>query len=139
MKFQQAKMKITHLLLLGGGCDIATFNTLYKQVPNLPQELQKLQNLKVFAVLNHPDRCSKAFHAPACWPGCHGSAPSLACLPALRGTSPGKDPSHPTQISPIALKKPALDSWWWSLLSCTLLIVILGIFLLFYFLCFSPL
>lgn len=116
MKFQQAKVKIAHLLLLRGGCDIATFNTLYKQAPNLPQELQ---NVKVFAVLNHPGWSSEAFHGPACWPGCRGSAPSLAGLPALRGTAPGKDLSHPTQISPVALSKPALDPWWWSLLSCT--------------------
>lgn len=129
MKIKQAKMKFpTDLLLLRGACDIATFNTLCKQVPNLPQGLQNLQSVEVFvfAVL---------------WVLLRGfSCPTLLAWLPLWLTCQLSEGLHQGKTHCIQHRSPLLHSisQLWTRGGGNpfpvLFVITLGIFLLFYFL-----
>lgn len=93
---------------LWDGPALGILKTLYKQAPNLPQVLPNLHSAGIFAV------CA-VLHCPVrllvplslCWSCCHCSAPSLASLTALGGTSPERDTAQLMQICPITLCEPA--------------------------------
>lgn len=131
MTFCQAKMRICTRLLLTGAA-----GTLPRSASSVSKYLTCHGGCKIYETvksllsLTVPAARTRLF-VPR--PGCRGAAASLACLPALRGSPPGKDPSHQHRSPPLH----SVSQLWTRGGGHPFPVpfkIILGIFLLFYFL-----